>query len=116
MDIDDPTEKKIQRNDDTFSPDVLLNNNPSTSEQHIDSENEILQLQTIHETYPSVIKESLIIAFFDPSFFDPSFFIYTSKYSEICMPPDTPFFVETILNYQKRDLFLKVVYKRTTEF
>ena len=98
-DGDDPIEKKISQNYDLFSPDLLLKRNPSTSEKYNDSENQNLQLKTIHELKQSAIKQSL-----NKSFFDPSFFKYTTKYNEFFLPPDTPLKFETILNHQKRDL------------
>ena len=51
---------KISTTHNRFPTPVLcLSDNPSTSEKHNDSENENLRQQTIHETYPSVIKQLL---------------------------------------------------------
>ena len=93
-----------------FSLDSLLINNLSSSENFNDSENKKIQQQIIHEIYPSVIKESMIISFSDPSFFENSF-----KFNKFFLPPETPLNVETTLKYQKRDSLLKVVYKWITE-
>ena len=82
---------------------------PTTSEKCNDSENEILQLQNIHETYPTVTKQSL-----NNSIFDPSFLNYTSKFIEILLPPDTPVIIDTILKFQKGDSVPKIVYKWIT--
>ena len=80
-DKDNPNEKKDNY---SFSPDLSLNINPSTSEKCNDYENENLQQQKIHETYPSVIKQSLTNLFFVPSFFNDTFKFndnFTSWYS-----------------------------------
>ena len=53
--------KKDTRQRWTFSTDLSLNNYPSTYGRYKDSENQNLHLLTIHETYPSVLKQSLII-------------------------------------------------------
>ena len=58
-DVDDLIEGKIPQNDGSFSPDLSLIINPSTSENVHDSENEILQLPPTHEAHPFVIKQSL---------------------------------------------------------
>ena len=71
-DKDDLIGKKIPQNDKLFSPKLLLNNNPFTYKKYHNAANEKLQLQTIHETYPSAIKQS------NNSFFDPSIFKFTS--------------------------------------
>ena len=42
---------------------------PCISEKCIDSEDEKLQLKTIHQTIPSVMEQSLNNSSFDPSFF-----------------------------------------------
>ena len=63
-----------------------------------DCGNENLQLRTIHETCLPLIKQTLIISFFDKSFFN-----YTSRNIEIFLPPGTPLNIETKLKYQKRD-------------
>ena len=75
-----------------------------------DSENENLKLQFIHETYPSVSKQSL-----DNSLFDPSFFKYTSKFIEHFLPPETSLKMKTILKYHTNDPDLKIVIKRIHE-
>ena len=80
---DDPIEKTLPQNGDVFSPDLLSKKNPSTSEKYNDCENENLQLQTIHETYTSLVKQS---------FFDPSFFFITPNFNE--------FFYLLILHWQ----------------
>ena len=54
-----------------------LKNNPCTSEKRIDSEDEKLQLKTIHPTNPSVMEQSLNNSSYDPFFFTHTFqFIY----------------------------------------
>ena len=87
----DPIEKNIWQDDNPIHPDLSLNskkiheqanttspvNSPSTSEKYKHSEDEVLQLQTIHQTYPSVIEQSLNIWFHDSSFFK-----YTSKIND----------------------------------
>ena len=47
-----------------------LKNKPSTSEKTNDSEDEKLQLKTIHQTKPSVMEQSLNNSFYDPFFSD----------------------------------------------
>ena len=64
----------------------------------------------MHELYPSVIEQSLIVAFFDPSFFKNTF-----KFNEFFLHPDTPSNIETIQNSQKRETVLKFVYQWITE-
>ena len=51
------TKKKIPQNDDLFRPDLSLNNNLSIPGKNYNSEDDNLQLQTIHEGYSSVIKQ-----------------------------------------------------------
>ena len=75
-DNDDPIEKKIPQNVAPFSFDLSLIKNPFTSEKYNDSEIESLQPQTIHEIYPSIINQSVIISFFCPSFFKYTFFFW----------------------------------------
>ena len=53
-----------------------LKNNPCTSEKYTDSEDEKLQLKTIHQTNPSVMQQSV-----NNSSYDPSFFKHTSKFN-----------------------------------
>ena len=86
--------KDTPQNDHLFSSDSSANNNPSTSEKHIDSENENIQLQTIPEKNPSLIKQSKTILFLYPSFFE-----RTSKFKEYVLLPDIPLTTETILSY-----------------
>ena len=69
--------------------------NPSTSEKVNDSEKEKLQPQTIHGTYPSVIKQSLNFSFFDASFFKR--FSISNETFLLC---DTLMKLDTILKYQ----------------
>ena len=60
-----------------LSPDLLLTKNASTSKKYNDSRYEDLQLQTIVETRPPLIRKS-----FNTRFFDPFFFLCTSKFNE----------------------------------
>ena len=85
-------------------PDFLLAHNPSTFGKHNDPANENLQMETIHETYPSVIKQSLIYPSLDPSIFKVSL-----KLFEIFSPTDTILNFETILKYQKKDPVLRII-------
>ena len=62
-------EKVIQQNDDFLLAGLSLIETLFAVEESTDIENNIYQLQTVHGTYPSVIRQS---------FFDPSFFNYTS--------------------------------------
>ena len=94
---DDPIRKKHATTMIPFSSVLSLTINPSIAEECNDSENEILKLQSIHETYSSVVKQSL-----NDLFFDPSFFKYISKIIELSLPPDTPLNIETILQYKRR--------------
>ena len=55
-DTDDPFDKKIFQDDSAFQPVFSLLDIPSTSEKDIDSEDESLQLEKFHETYPSIMK------------------------------------------------------------
>ena len=50
-----------------FFPDLSPNNNPWTSERYDDSGDENVQLQTIHDIYPSVMKQPLKNSFLDSS-------------------------------------------------
>ena len=74
-----------------------LNNRPYFPENYDDSEVEHKQLQTNHETDPSVIKQSLKYSMFVPSLFK-----YWSKFNEIFIHPDTPLNRETVPKYQER--------------
>ena len=85
-------------------------NNPSNSKKQNDSEKGNFQLKTIHETKPSVIKQSLKNAFFGPSFFK-----YTSKFNEFSLSTDTSINIETILRDQKGDPVLMIALKRINE-
>ena len=58
-DNDDPIQKRLPRKDDLFRFDLSLIKNPSISGKYSDSEIEKSQLQTVHETHPSVITYSL---------------------------------------------------------
>ena len=78
----------------------------STFEKYKDSEAENRQLQTTHESYPSLIKQSLNFSFYDPLLFK-----HTSKFIELFLPPETTMYVVTELKYQNGDLVLKNVYK-----
>ena len=102
-DNDDPFGKKIPQNDDPFSPGLSLNIIWTNSEKFNDSESE--SLQAIHETYPSVNKQSM-----NHSYFDPSFSKYTSKFKEFLLPQDTLLNFETELNIGRRDLVVKILY------
>ena len=42
---------------------------PCTSEKTNDTEDEKLQLKTIHQTNPSIVEQKLNNSFYDPSFF-----------------------------------------------
>ena len=97
-DIDDSIEKGIP-DVEPSRPDLSLINNLSTSEKYMDSEKK-LQLQSFHETYPSVIKKSV-----KNSFLDPSFLTHLSKVNESLLLSDTPLKIETTLKNQKRILF-----------
>ena len=57
----------------------------------------------MHETYSSVLRQSL-----NDSFCYPSFFKDTSKLNEFFLPPDTPSKFEKILQHHKRDPVLKI--------
>ena len=46
--------KTIPQNDDFFSPDSALNNNPSVFEKSIEYENKNFEQQTFHETYSNI--------------------------------------------------------------
>ena len=97
---DDPIEKKIPQDDFISFPlntDLSVTNNPFTSEKSEKFTYRNLQVQTIHEIYPSVIKQSLNNSFFDPSFFKP-----TSKYNDFFSPPATLFDIEGTVKYQKK--------------
>ena len=59
-DNDDLFGKKTPQKDHPFSPDSTLNNNPFLFDKNFNSKTENLKLQTIRETYPSVINRSLI--------------------------------------------------------
>ena len=85
---------------------TLLITHPYTSDKDDDSHDQHLPLQKIHETYPSVVKQSLNVSFSDP-FFWPKYWLFFS--------PDIPLHIETILIYQKRDPVLEIVYKRITK-
>ena len=93
-----------------FSSDSLLINILSSCGNFDDSENEKIPPQILHEIYPSVIKQSLI-----NSFSDPSFFKNASRFKEFFLLLETPLNVETIPKYQEKDSLLKVVYKWITE-
>ena len=87
-----------------------MNNNPYTSDKLFNSDDENLQLQTFHETYPSVTKKSL-----NKTFYGPSFFNHTSKINDVYLFSDAPLDRDTKLNYKRRDPVLKVVYHWITE-
>ena len=70
---------------------------------YVDSEK---KLQTNHETYLSVIKQSLIISFFNLPFLK-----CTYKFNELFLPPDISLNFKTKLKSQKRDPFLEIAYK-----
>ena len=72
-------EKRIPRDENFFHPDLSLSNIPATSYKYCDSEDENLELQFFHETFPSVIKQSLDDSFFVTSFFKLK---YTTKLNE----------------------------------
>ena len=82
---------------------------PYTTKNYHDSENETLKVQTIQETYPTVIKQSLNVSLFDPSFFN-----YRSKFLNF-FPLDTPLKIEIIFNYHKRNPVQNIACKRITE-
>ena len=105
-DNNDPIDKKLSQKADHFPPDLSLTKNPSTSEKFNDSENHILQMQFFHRTYTSAIKQPFRILIFDPSFFE-----YASDFKDFFLLPDNRLIFETILNYHKRDLVLKIVQK-----
>ena len=48
--IDDPIAEEKPQNGKPFQPNFSLFSNPSSSENYNDSDDEYLQLQTIHET------------------------------------------------------------------
>ena len=75
-----------------------LTNNPSTSAK-IDSEDENLQLQILHETYSSAKKQTR-----NDSVFDLSFFNRTSRLTEFFLLLDIPLKVDTTIEFQKQEL------------
>ena len=81
----DLSKKKTPQDNSSFFLHSVLKKNAYTSEIFNDPENENLLLQTIPETYSSVIKQSL-----NNSFLEPSFFKYASKFNESFLPSDTP--------------------------
>ena len=94
--------KTIPQDDTLFNPDISLNKSPSISEKTNDSEEQKFELQTFHETFLSVIKQSLKCSFIVPSFFQ-----HTPKFKESFLPLDTQLNIGTMLKNQKRDLLLK---------
>ena len=77
-----------------------LKNKPCTSEKCNDSEDEKLQLKTIHQTIPSVMEQSLNNSSYDPSFFHTHIPIHLIRFA-----PLTPLDEDTILNCQKNPFF-----------
>ena len=73
-DIFYPVEKRLPQADDPFHLDLSRNKLLSNPATYNDSEDEHLQVRTIHELHPTLMKQSL-----NDSFFDPSFFKNTSK-------------------------------------
>ena len=69
-----------------------------------DSGDENLQVQILHQIYPSVIKPS-----FNSSFSQKSYFKYTSSFNEFFSPYDHLLDIDARLNYPNRDTVLKVV-------
>ena len=59
----------VQKVDYEEKTTTSLKTNPCTSEKCNDSEDEKLQLKTIHQTNPSVMEQSLNNSSYDPSFF-----------------------------------------------
>ena len=66
-------------------------------------------MQTIHEIFPSVIKQSFNISYFDP------IFQQTSKFFDLFATPNAPLNFEKILKHQKRDAVLTIVKQWITE-
>ena len=107
-----PLRKRIHQDDNTFQPDTSLISrnshdqtnttsvveNPSTSVNYKDSEDENLQLQFIHESYPTVKKPSLKDSLLEPSFFRPA-----SKFRGYFLLPETPSNIETLTEISRRD-------------
>ena len=60
----------VQKVDYEEKTTTSLKTNPCTSEKCNDSEDEKLQLKTIHQTNPSVMEQSLNKSYYDPSFFE----------------------------------------------
>ena len=70
--------------------------NPCTSEKSNESEDEKLQLKTIHQTNPSILEHKL-----NNPFYDPSFFRHISQINYFIFFPFTPLDEDTILNIQE---------------
>ena len=77
-----------------------LINFPSTFEKVFDTEDENLQLHTIHETYPFLKKQLR-----NGSFNDPSFFKHTTNCSESFLHPDPQLVIDSKLKHQKKGCF-----------